>query len=219
MKQANKYFSNTDLERISTAVKEAEGKTSGEIVPFFVPQSDDYEEAIWRAAVVFGALPLVLLAALRLFSEYWFLGGILGVSLSFLSACIFGAFLARFAPPVKRFFAGRDLLRHRVSQRANEAFLSEEVFKTRDRTGILIFLSFLERSVVVLGDSGINAKVQPGEWDSVVDTIVAGMKGGNPAEGLIRAIGQCGELLRRRGIWKKRGDTNELANRLRVKKK
>ena len=39
---------------------------------------------------------------------------------------------------------------------AMAAFVEEEVFSTRDRTGILLFLSLFEHRVVVLGDSGIN---------------------------------------------------------------
>lgn len=215
----SKYFTDADLERISAAVREAEKKTSGEIVPFFVPQSDEYEEAVWRGAFTFGGLPLVVLGFLRLFSDYWLFIGILEIALSFLSASILGALVVHFLSSVKRFFAGSDLLQHRVAQRADQAFLSEEIFKTRDRTGILIFLSFLERRVVVLGDSGINAKVRQDEWDGVVQTIVAGMKDGRPAEGLIEAIRQCGELLRRRGVKRKPDDRNELANRLRAKNK
>ena len=174
---------------------------------------------MWRGALTFGGLPLVGLGTLRLFSDYWLFAGVLEISLAFLSATIFGAFLVHFLPPVKRFFAGAELLRHRVSQRADQAFLSEEVFKTRDRTGIMIFLSFLERRVVVLGDSGINAKVQQQEWDSVVETIVSGMKTGKPAEGLTHAILQCGDLLQRRGVGRKPGDKDELRDHLRVKNK
>jgi putative membrane protein len=97
-----------------------------------------------------------------------------------------------------------------------EAFVAEEVFNTKDRTGILIFLSLLEHQVLVIGDSGINAKVQQAEWDSVVHTIVEGMKAHKPADGLIAAIRQCGELLHREGVAIKPDDKNELSDKLRT---
>jgi len=219
MATKNKYFTEDDLARISAAVKAAESKTSGEIVPFFVPQSDDYEEATWRGAVMFGALPLAILAFLRLFSDYWLATSALRIILLFFSTSILGALLVRFIPRMRCFFAGKDLLQHRVSLRASRAFVSEEVFKTRDRTGILIFLSFMERIVVVLGDSGINAKVQQSDWDGIVQTIVGGMKTKQPAEGLIRAIGQCGELLQKHGVARKSDDSDELSDQLRIKDK
>ncbi|MGB2869761.1 MAG: hypothetical protein WBD36_14990 [Bacteroidota bacterium] len=216
---SHKYFSVADLEAISKAVKEAEKRTSGEIVPYFVPESDEYEEATWRAAMLFGAVPLTIFGAIRLFSDAWSPVGILTVVITFFASSIAGAFLVRYIPPLKRFFAGRDLLHHRASLRASQAFVSEEVFKTRDRTGILLFLSFFERTVVVLGDSGIHAKVQQHEWDRIVEIIVRGMKSGRPANGLTDAIRMCGELLQRRGVRRKKSDVDELPDTLRIRKK
>jgi len=215
----SKYFNQSDLDKIAAAVKIAERKTSGEIVPYFAPESDDYEEAVWRSALLFGSIPLATVAGLRLFSDLWLTTSALQISLLFFAASMLGAFLAYFFAPFKRFFAGKDLMHHRCSQRATQAFLSEELFKTHDRTGILIFISFHERIVVVLGDSGIDTKVHQNEWDRVVQTIVDGMKRGNQADGLVQAIGQCGELLRRRGLKRRAKDKDELSDRLRVGKK
>lgn len=125
--------------------------------------------------------------------------------------------LVRFVPAAKRLFAGRALLERRVAQRAAEAFISEEVFKTRDRTGILIFLSLLERKVLVVGDAGINAKVEKNDWHDIVGRVVKGIRTGKPAEGLIEAIQQCGELLQRHGVTIRPDDQDELPDSLRLK--
>jgi putative membrane protein len=108
------------------------------------------------------------------------------------------------------------LVERRVAQRAAEAFLAEEVFDTRDRTGILLFLSLLEHKVLVLGDAGINAKVQQSEWEEVVKLIVDGMRSGKPADGLIEAIQKCGALLKREGVVIKPDDKDELSNQMRT---
>jgi len=68
----------------------------------------------------------------------------------------------------------------------------------------------------VLGDSGINAKVDKGDWNNVVATIVGGMRTQNPAEGLVNAIRQCGVLLRKEGVAIRPDDTNELSNKMRT---
>ena len=47
----------------------------------------------------------------------------------------------------------------RVAARAERAFLEHEVFATRDRTGILVFLSIFERRVVVQSTAGIDHAV------------------------------------------------------------
>jgi putative membrane protein len=107
-------------------------------------------------------------------------------------------------------------MERRVHQRATEAFLSEEVFNTRDRTGILIFLSLLERKVLVLGDSGINARVQQSDWHDIVQRVVSGIRSGKPAEGLTDAIHQCGLLLQKHGIAIRPDDKDELSDSLRT---
>ena len=104
----------------------------------------------------------------------------------------------------------------RVHQRATQAFISEEVFATRDRTGILIFLSLHERRVLVLGDSGINKKVKPSDWDGIVNMIVSGIREGKTTEGMISAIRECGKLLEQHGVQRRPDDTDELSDDLRV---
>lgn len=51
-----KKFSDSDLQRIKAAVKEAESKVSGEIVPVMVERSGVYAIAGYRAALAFAAI-------------------------------------------------------------------------------------------------------------------------------------------------------------------
>ena len=53
------HFSPEDLERIKAAVATAEGQTSGEIVPYYVERSDDYDESVWRGGVAAGLIALL----------------------------------------------------------------------------------------------------------------------------------------------------------------
>jgi putative membrane protein len=216
MTRVETFFSQEDLRRIEHAVHEAEKQTSGEIVPYAVYASDAYERAFWRAGLLFGTLALTVFVLMHNYSKMWMSLALAEVAAGTLLAALFGALLAYSVDDVRRFFAGRDLMRSRVRQRAMEAFVAEEVFNTKDRTGILIFLSLLEHHVIVLGDAGINARVQQAEWDAVVNTIVDGMKANKPADGLIAAIRQCGELLHREGVAIKADDKNELSNRMRT---
>lgn len=213
-----RYFRQSDLQRIADAVLQAEGKTSGEIVPFFVERSDSYEEAIWRGGGILGGLSLLLVAMVHLFSDSWHGMGPIEIGIIVLGGTGLGMMLAHAAPLLKRFLAGNSLLEQRVAQRAAQAFIAEEVFNTRDRTGILLFVSFLEQKVLIVGDSGINAKVRQSEWEDVVARVVAGIDRGEAADGLIDAIHQCGVLLKKKGVRRRRDDKDELPNRLRVGK-
>jgi putative membrane protein len=212
-----KFFTQTDLDAIAAAVKAAEKRSSGEIVPYVVSHSDHYEAAAWKGAIA-GAFLLTLAAAVwRQFGTLW--GGatpmwivvppIVGAALGYLAVAVLA--------PLKRAFATRAVLEHHVRQRAAAAFVEREVFKTKARTGILIFLSLFERRVVVLADSGINAKVGQHEWDGIVAEIARGIRAGHPGQALADAIARCGELLARHGMAPAADDTDELPDTLQLR--
>jgi len=212
----SRWFTQSDRDRITAAVKDAEGKTSGEIVPFVVHQADPYEEAEWRCGALLAVAVFAVIVVFHRFTDVWFPLDIAEITLATLVAGAAGVLAVKFIPPVKRFFAGPALIGRRVSQRAAEAFVAEEVFDTRERTGILIFVAILEHRVLVVGDSGINAKVRPDEWHDVVQRILGGIRAGKPAEGLIEGIRQCGVLLERRGVERRSDDRDELPDALRM---
>jgi putative membrane protein len=209
-------FTEEDLARIKQAVQGAELKTAGEIVPYVVEMSDEYERAVWRGASVAGALAILVFLVLHTFAGVWLpftLPIVLGIVLAAFGT---GMLLTHFLPLLKRLLAGRALMLKRASQRAAQAFVSEEVFDTRERTGILLFVSLFERQVLVVGDSGINARVKQSDWDEVMQLIVAGITKDSLTDGLIDAIGRCGELLQRSGVVRRPDDTDELRDELRM---
>ncbi len=212
----SRLFSEQDLLRIKQAVKGAEQKTSGEIVPYVVEQSDGYERAVWRGASAAGAVAVLAFFAVHFFTPLWLPFRLPAVLAATMAAFCAGMALTQFIRPVKRLFAGPALMQKRVSQRAAEAFIAEEVFDTRERTGILLFVSLLEHQVLVVGDSGINARVKQEEWDDIVQSVIRGIRRGSTAEGLIEAIGKCGVLLERRGVERKVDDSDELRDDLRM---
>lgn len=214
--KASKLFSQSDLNRISAAVKEAERRTSGEIVPYVVDRSDSYTEAEWRGGVLAGTATLVAFMVQQESSHSWMQPGLAQVIIVSMVAFLAGALAVRYVPFCKRLLVGRAAMDRRVHQKAAEAFVAEEVFDTRERTGVLIFLSLFEHKVVVIGDSGINAKVKHSDWEGIVQLIVAGIQSRKAADGLISAIGQCGDLLERAGVAIRKNDADELSDNLRL---
>lgn len=208
-------FRESDLEAIQAAVRDAEAGTSGEIVPYVVSESDSYPGAVWKGTA-FGALagPAAALAV-YLAAGLWGSHPALWIALPAMAGAAAGYLATAFVAPLKRLLAGDDVMELRVRRRASVAFLEQEVFRTRERTGILLFLSLFEHRVIVLGDSGIHEKVGPGEWDGIVATIVEGVREGEPGEALAAAVRSCGDLLRRHGVERRPDDRNELPDDLR----
>jgi len=209
-------FSTAELDRIKSAVHTAEDKISGEIVPVFVEKSGFYSIANYRAAFASAALAFLLI----IFSDRYMPAlAIYDPLLIFLVVILFGVvggFASQFVPLVQKIFVAQQHLDRSTKQRAETLFLQEEVFNTRHRTGIMIFISFFEREVIVMADRGISKVVEQKEWDKIVQTIIQNIKKGKVIEGIESAILRCGEILLEKGFVKTADDVNELRDDLRV---
>jgi putative membrane protein len=210
----DRFFSPADHAAIETAVREAEARSAGEIVPYAVERSDRYARAFWTAATL-GALVAALAAALvRWASDVW--GGplVLWIALPPGAGAALGWLAVLALPGLRRALVPPDVQAERVRQRATQAFVEEEVFRTRGRTGILIFLSLFERRVLVLADRGLDGHVTSGEWAEVADGIAAGMRRGQPGPALAEAIRRCASLAAR--LPPRSDDRDELPGQLRL---
>lgn len=205
-----------DLAAIREATRAAELRTSGEIVPYITGRVDSHGEAR-LAGAVYGALSSSLLAGLaHWLGGHWGGFGIAWITLPTLLGAALGALAAGFGPLGRRLVPAEDLDR-RVRLRAEAAFLEEEVFKTRHRTGILIFIALWEHRAVILGDEGIHRAVPEGTWDSLVSDLVQGIRQGRARQALIGAIGRCGELLESHGLELLSDDEDELDDAPRIR--
>lgn len=205
------YFSESDRNAIREATSAAEARAAGELVVFVTERCGDYREAGWKA-VVLGAAIGALVGAISV--HFW--GGwgkpdslwiLVAVQLGFL----LGA-LCSLLEPVRRWLAGEEVLSRHAEARATLAFVEEEVFATKDRTGILLFLALFEHRVVVLADTGIHDQVADAIWHAVSDDLARGIRSGAPTAALIRAIEQCATLLVDHGVTVAEDDENELSN-------
>ncbi len=209
-----------DQERIREAVDRAETQTAGEIVPYIINRSGRYEIAFWRG----GALGALIAGAIGLLIAWlysgWGLGWLYsawGMALVMSLGGVLAALLVGGIPSLRRWMAGPGRVAQRVHRRAEAAFLEEEVFQTRDRTGILLFVSLFEHRIEVIGDAGISTAVAQEDWEEVVHRIRTGIKQGQFADGLVDAIKMCGELLHRSGVGIRDDDEDELSDDVRIR--
>jgi putative membrane protein len=112
---------------------------------------------------------------------------------------------------LRRFFISGKELEDEVREAAHIQFFRKGLYRTREETGVLIYISVFERRVWVLGDRGINAAIPKAHWKSVVATIVQAIKDRRPAEGICQAVGEVGQILQDK-FPIRHGDQNELQN-------
>ena len=93
------------------------------------------------------------------------------------------------------------------------AFIFEELgmHRTRDRNGVLIYLSVADRKLAVIGDEAINQQVPENFWNDVLGLLKLHLAAGRPAHGLVEAVHMVGEKLRIH-FPLKHDDTDELPN-------
>ena len=205
------FLKEAELEQIETCVREAERTTRGEIVVMVAPASHGYPMAGPLGAAAF-SIPVAVALARTVGPLVWAgphdLWVFLGIFFPLFFLC---REVVMRLPRLKRFFISEKEMDHEVREAATIQFFSKGLYRTREETGILIYLSVFEGKVWVLGDRGVDAAVPPGFWQEVVDQVVAGIKEGRPAAAICAAVGRIRGMLVEK-FPAAPGDTNELPN-------
>lgn len=200
-------ISEADRERISQAIRTAETKTSGEIVCVLAETSSDATGLpILIAAVAALALPW-LLVAFTAMTVYRILS---------LQVIVFLVLMVLLCLPWVRVALMPRRARRAVAHRvAREQFITRGVARTKDRSGILIFVSLAERYARIIADEGIAARVRQSQWQAAVDALIAHMRDGHIADGFITAVDLCGAELAKH-FPRTAADREELPDRIYV---
>lgn len=181
-------LNDADRARIRAAVQAAEARTSGEFVTVIAQQASSYgSPALLWAALLALCVPAVVLL----------------VAPSTAFVIVYGAQVASFFAlallsnwaPLRLLLAPAALKRDKARQLAQSQFVQRGLHRTRNRTGVLLFVSLAEHYVEILADEGINSRVAPDTWDKIVRQFVQQVREGRAAEGFVGAIGQCGDVL------------------------
>jgi putative membrane protein len=201
-----------DRARISAAITEVEGKTSGEIFCVLAKDVSRYREVplLWAAVAAFVVPPLLVLAGLHrlalgsIFTSWTdesarAMEGLILRALSTFQLVQAGIFLVVAiivaVPKVRRLLTPGFLKAHRVRQAARRHFVAVGARLSNAEPHILIFASLADRRVELVAHDKIHKAVGEGPWKASIGAVIDGMKMGKPAEGFIKAIETCGAAL------------------------
>ncbi len=208
---AQSFLSEQERQRIDEAVKTAEAKTSGEIVCMVQSASYHYPMANVLGAATM-ALPTALLLTPVVGGWLWMGTQNMWLFLGLIGLMFFVAYrLVQSLPALKRLFISSREIDEEVEEAAVTRFFHHGLHRTREATGVLVFISVFERKVWVLADHGINTKLEQGTWDNVVEIITQGIKDNRPADAICEAVGKVGSMLETHFPIRP-GDTDELSN-------
>jgi len=200
-----------EQERVHEAIRASERRTVGEIVPVVVERSDPHPAAEWLAALVF------LLAGSGALLPHLPWRSPLGFLLAQLAFGALGFGLARALPAFKRMFVFEQRASEVAQEQAFQEFYANGLQRTAAATGVLVFVSLFERRAVVMADEGIATQVDPQTWKQVDEVVLAGVRRGSLADGLVEGVTRAGEVLAEHAPWGE-GDRNEIPDRLVVRR-
>ena len=197
--------------KIDQCVAAFEARTGTQVVAAVVDKSDDYPEIPWKAFALGVAVTALGLLVIELVRPDWpgawhtlvFSVTTLGVGAGLALATLRSASVARlFLNPVR---AEAEVFQH-----AEGLFVRNELFRTRERNGLLILVSRFERRVVVLPDVALGARVAKTDLQRIVDHVSRMLAENRVCDGLCGGIAEAGSLLATAGFVAGGAATNEI---------
>jgi putative membrane protein len=199
-------FSKEDYDAIAAAIREAEKRTCGQIVCVLA-----------RASSAYAHIPILWSSLLALFTPwpliYFTQWSVQRIFLAQLIVFLIAAVAFSWAP-LRILLVPRAIQRARAHRAALEQFVLRGISRTRNRCGVLIFVSVAEHYARIIADEGVAHKVHARAWQAPIDALTAHMRHGRIAAGFIAAIEQCGAVLAEHAP--PDGSANELSDRLYV---
>lgn len=218
-------LSEADHARVTAAVTEAERNTAGEIVTIVARRSDSYHDVALHWAVLAMLLVLALLAlwpgiayALHaLVADPWAgeptPGALYTVALVLTAITFLVARLVLSWMPLRLALTPGSTEARRVHARALTLFRTGAEQRTRDSTGVLLYLSLDERRAEIIADEAIHSRVTADVWGEAMAALVEAVRDGRPGDGMAAAVAQIGVILAEH-FPPRADDTNELPDRL-----
>lgn len=196
-------LSEHDMEEIKQAVKNQEERTSGEISLAVIAESSSY--AYWELLVAAGTSMLFMTALFFLGDQiynaikvmFWQPKPIYLAMFYFLAELVFVLvlYIIYNIPAVDRLVVPEAAKIHCVTARAFRHFTESGVYCTSNHSGIMIFVSYFERQVRIVADSGISEKIGQDLWNLVADEMAESLSKGNAKDAFLNAVNRCGDLL------------------------
>lgn len=188
--------------QIDDAIKNVEMKTSGEIAVAIAPESDSYSFYELFFGVIIGAVTFTALIFLsnqiipaleKQFWEMpkWFFAVFSGMISFFVIALIF---IVTNIPLIDRKIIPLSAKNEAVEAKAESTFFRAGINKTKEASGILIYISYLEQKVRILADFGIASKIEVSAWNQIAKDLADNLKS-NATEAICNAVKECGKIL------------------------
>jgi putative membrane protein len=203
------FFGETASSRVASAIRDVEQGTCAEVVVAVRPSSGHYRHVDYLVGALLAFTSLLVF----LFHPEPFRVDVFPAEALVLFAL--GAFGSAWLPPVRRLLASQRLLADNVRTAARAAFVELGVGTTAARTGLLVYVSTLERRVEVVPDIGVARVAKGSAWDGALARLADSVERDPDLGRFVEALKAMGLVLE--GVLPAReGDVNELPDEVRA---
>lgn len=97
-------------------------------------------------------------------------------------------------------------------ERAQEVFAQLRVWDTEHNSGVLIYVLLAERTIEIVADRGIAARVPQADWQAVCERMRARFAAGDYQSGAVEGVNSVGDILARHFPAEGTAQENELSD-------
>lgn len=198
-------LSNLDHDRVTAAVRAAERDTDGEIVTIVAAGSDPYHDVSLHYAVLAMLLVPALLAFRPAIAEAVYArvnpweqppaGALFGIALILMVLVFLLVRLVLAHAPLRIAVTPGPTKTRRVRRRALMLFRAGAEKRTKESTGVLLYLSIAERRAEIVADDAIHSRVPAETWGEAMAAVLAGVRDDRPGDGMADAVARIGLVL------------------------
>jgi len=132
-----------------------------------------------------------------------------------IAAFFIGFILVEFIKPIKRILSGRKRLNKNVDIYSRAIFQKGGLRHTKDKVGILIYVSLFENKINIIADKGVENIVPDAEFESIKSSFQKVFKASNFQGAFIETLRNCKKIFSKY-LPKKEDDINELPDKLNI---
>jgi putative membrane protein len=189
---------------LQAAVEGVEAGSAVELVVVVPAQSGRYLHADLAGAILSGWAGLGFLLLSPWSFSLW------AIWVDPLVCGLVGGWLVSRLPPLRRWLTPAAWRGEAVLRCARALFVERRIGETRERSGVLIYISQLERQVVVLADRGVQQAVPNEEWARLQEGLTRAVRE-DDGVGAARRLVEFG-VVARAAMPRRADDVNELCD-------
>lgn len=173
---------------VAEAISRVEQSTDAEVVTVLAHHADEYH---W-VGLFWAALVALLVPGIIVFFPAWFEVRTM-LLVQWVVFLVLGVVFQ--LPAVTPKLVPKYMRHERAAALARSQFLEQNLHRTQNATGFLIFVSEAERYVEILADSGIASKIDNSEWSTIIERFTKRVAAGETRAGFVECVESCGARL------------------------